>query len=238
MLPRFKHPENRAAGASAWYGTDGALDVQRPAGSHVLAHALVGAAAETGFAGNDDFNGAQQDGFGLFDLNQRRGVHLRSSRAFLHPVLHRQNLKVFADTLVERINLLAKRATGITVRRNGVVEELTASAEVVLSAGTVNSPQLLMLSGIGTAASLQRHGVRAPHELPGVCENLQDHPTVSVAMSNPAPSRMRCRGVRHRRWRWRRCASCSAGAACWRRTRPRPAASCAACPASRGPTFR
>jgi choline dehydrogenase len=185
VLPWFTRHENRADGASAFHGAGGALDVQRPAGNHPLAHALVDAAAEAGFARNDDFNGAAQDGFGLFELNQRHGVRLSSSRAFLHPVLHRPNLVVFADTLVERINLRGTRATGITVRHRGALEELTASAEVVLCAGTVNSPQLLMLSGIGAGAALQRSGVQGVHELPGVGANLQDHPTVSVAMSNP-----------------------------------------------------
>lgn len=185
VLPWFKRHENSTGGASAWHGTGGALDVQRPASNHVLAHALVDAAAEAGFARNDDFNGAAQDGFGLFDLNQRQGVRLSSSRAFLHPVLHRPNLQVFADTLVERIQLRGARATGITVRRKGVREELTASTEVVLSAGTVNSPQLLMLSGIGPAASLLKHGLATLHDLQGVGSNLQDHPTVSVAMDNP-----------------------------------------------------
>ncbi len=185
VLPWFKRHENRAGGASAWHGAGGVLDVQRPARNHLLAHALVDAAAEAGLARNDDFNGAQQDGFGLFELNQRQGVRLSSSRAFLHPVLHRPNLRVFADTLVERIQLRGKRATGITVQRHGAREELSASTEVVLSAGTVNSPQLLMLSGIGPAALLQRHGLRTLHDLPGVGANLQDHPTVSVAMDNP-----------------------------------------------------
>lgn len=185
VLPWFKRHENHAGGASPWHGAGGALDVQRPASNHVLAHALVDAAAQAGFARNDDFNGARQDGFGLFDLNQRQGVRLSSSRAFLHPVLNRPNLRVFSDTLVERIKLSGTRATGITVRRDGAREELTASTEVVLSAGTVNSPQLLMLSGIGAGASLQRHGLRTLHELPGVGANLQDHPTVSVAMDNP-----------------------------------------------------
>ena len=185
VLPWFKRHENHHRGASAWHGAGGALDVQLPAANHPLAHALVDAAVQAGFARNPDFNGAQQDGFGLFELNQRRGVRLSSSRAFLHPVLQRPNLTVFADTLVERITLRGPRATGVVVRRDGVREQLTASTEVVLSAGTVNSPQLLMLSGIGAAASLQRHGLQTLHELPGVGENLQDHPTVSVAMDNP-----------------------------------------------------
>jgi choline dehydrogenase-like flavoprotein len=185
VLPWFKRHENRRAGASTWHGASGALDVQRPAENHPLAHALVDAAAQAGFARNDDFNGAVQDGFGLFELNQRDGVRLSSSRAFLHPALHRPNLKLFTDTLVERIHLRGLRATGITLRNAAGRLDLSASAEVVLSAGTVNSPQLLMLSGIGDPDALQRHGIAVQHALPGVGANLQDHPTVSVAMDNP-----------------------------------------------------
>lgn len=151
----------------------------------MLAHAFVAAGVEAGYARNEDFNGAQQDGFGIFDLNQRDGVRLSSSRAFLHPVLHRSNLQVFADTLVDRIDLRGMRATGITVRRDGRRQDLTASAEVILAAGTVNSPQLLMLSGIGPHAALARHRIEVAHALPGVGANLQDHPTVSLAMDNP-----------------------------------------------------
>ncbi|HSW15919.1 MAG TPA: GMC family oxidoreductase N-terminal domain-containing protein [Ramlibacter sp.] len=185
VLPAFKRHENHHAGANTWHGAGGELDVQRLRDPHRLALGFVQAAREAGLRLNDDFNGAEQDGFGLFDLNQRHGVRLSSSRAFLHPVLSRPNLVVFADTLVERIVLRKGRATGITVRQRGERIELTASSEVVVSAGTVNSPQLLMLSGIGAPQDLERHGIAVTHALPGVGQNLQDHPTASVAMSNP-----------------------------------------------------
>ena len=185
VLPVYKRHENHAAGASAWHGAGGELDVQRPADNHVLAHAFVAAGVEAGYSRNEDFNGAQQDGFGIFDLNQRGGVRLSSSRAFLHPVLHRPNLRLFTDALVERVNLRGTRATGITVRREGRREDLTASADVIIAAGTVNSPQLLMLSGIGPQAALARHGIEVAHAMPGVGANLQDHPTVSLATTNP-----------------------------------------------------
>jgi choline dehydrogenase-like flavoprotein len=185
VLPVFKRQENRAAGANAFHGTGGELDVQRLRDPHPLALAFVDAAAQAGHARNDDFNGAAQDGFGLFELNQRDGVRLSSSRAFLHPVLGRPNLTVFADTLVERIRLQGGRAVGLTVRHAGERRELTAGTEIVISAGTVNTPQLLMLSGIGPAAALRPHGIEVLHELPGVGANLQDHPTVSLALANP-----------------------------------------------------
>jgi choline dehydrogenase len=185
VLAAYKRHENRAGKSSVFHGSGGELDVQRPSESNPLAHALVDAAVEADHHRSDDFNGERQDGFGVFELNQRNGVRLSSSRAFLHPVLNCPNLKVFADTPVERINLRGGRATGVTMRRHGRRQDLTASAEVVLAAGTVNSPQLLMLSGIGPGEMLHRHGVRVVHELTGVGANLQDHPTVSVAMTNP-----------------------------------------------------
>ncbi len=190
VLPAYKRQENYASiddmqARSDWHGTGGELDVQRPAESNPLAHAFVAAAAEAGHDRNEDFNGAKQDGFGIFDLNQRHGVRHSSSRAFLHSIASRGNLEIVTDALVERITLRGKRATGIVIRHNGQTSELTATTEVLLSAGTINSPQLLLLSGIGPAAALKRHDIAVVHDLPGVGANLQDHPTVSVAMTNP-----------------------------------------------------
>ncbi|MBL8347587.1 MAG: GMC family oxidoreductase N-terminal domain-containing protein [Rubrivivax sp.] len=188
VLPFYKRHEcydRHDAGKAAWHGRDGELHVQRPSESNPLAHAFVEAASEAGHALNDDFNGAQQDGFGVFDLNQRHGVRWSSSRAFLHPVMQRANLQVMTDALVERVRVEHGRARGITVRRGGERLEIDAGSEVILAAGTVNSPQLLMLSGIGPAQALRRHGIAVKQDLPGVGLNLQDHPTVSIAMENP-----------------------------------------------------
>ncbi len=185
VLPAFKRHENRAAGADAFHGVGGELDVQRLRSPHVLAHAFVDAAVQAGHAANDDFNGARQDGFGLFELNQRSGVRLSSSRAFLHPALARPNLTVYADALVERLRFEGRRAVGVALTRHGERLDLSCTREIVVSAGTVNTPQLLMLSGIGAAAHLERHGLPVVADLPGVGANLQDHPTVSLAMENP-----------------------------------------------------
>lgn len=186
VLPFFKRHEDYDRGANAWHGSGGELSVQRPPESNPLAHAFVQAAVEAGHAKNDDFNGAAQDGFGIFDLNQRGGVRWSASRAFLHPVLRRPNLTVFDEALVERIRLQGTRAVGVTLRRHGQAIDLDAGTEVILCGGAVNSPQLLMLSGIGPAAGLAAHGIRVLHELPGVGANLQDHPTVSLAVTNPS----------------------------------------------------
>ncbi|MES2482860.1 MAG: choline dehydrogenase [Pseudomonadota bacterium] len=185
VLPYFRKHENREAGANERHGSGGELDVQPLRDTNPLSHAFVEAATQAGHTHNPDFNGSEQDGFGLFELNQRNGLRLSSSRAFLHPVLHRPNLSVFADAMVERIVLQGRRAVGIALVQDGQAIELRASSEVVVCAGAVNSPQLLMLSGIGPAAMLRKHGIAVAHDLPGVGENLQDHPTVSVAMANP-----------------------------------------------------
>ncbi len=185
VLPFFKRHEDYDRAASRWHGTGGELSVQRPAESNPLAHAFVAAATEAGFERNDDFNGERQDGFGIFDLNQRDGVRWSASRAFLHPVLQRPNLRVYSDALVERIRFAGTRAVGITLRQLGGTLELDAGCEVILCAGTVNSPQLLMLSGVGPAG-IAAHGIDMIHECPGVGLNLQDHPTVSLAVENPS----------------------------------------------------
>jgi len=186
VLPWFMRHENHAGPASPLHGRGGELDVQQLRSSNPLARAFVTAAAEAGHARSADFNGQEQDGFGLFDLNQRDGVRLSSSRAFLHPVLHRPNLDLVTDTLVEKLRVVAGRAVGITIVRDGVRRGLDATREVILAAGTVNSPQLLLLSGIGPAADLARHGIAVVRDLPGVGGNLQDHPTASIAVANPS----------------------------------------------------
>lgn len=185
VLPFFKQQERYDRAPNEWHGSHGELCVQRPAESNPLAHAFVQAATQAGFDANDDFNGARQEGFGIFDLNQRHGVRWSASRAFLHPVINRPNLTVLDGSLVERVRMRGRRAVGVTIRRGGQQLELDAGTEVVLCGGTVNSPQLLMLSGIGPT-SITAHGIRLSHELPGVGGNLQDHPTISLAMTNPS----------------------------------------------------
>jgi choline dehydrogenase-like flavoprotein len=187
VLPDFRRHENRREhGNTGYHGTEGELDVQRPASFNPLSEAFVEAAIQAGHARNDDFNGPVQDGFGRYELNQRDGARLSNSRAFLHPALLRPNLHVFADTLVERVLLQGARAVGVQAVHRGERRALHAACEVVLAGGAINSPQLLMLSGIGPEASLRRHGVEVRHVLPGVGHNLQDHPTVFVSCTNPS----------------------------------------------------
>lgn len=186
VLPIFKGHERRRDGEDRYHGRIGELDVVKPRTTNFLTQAFVEAATTAGHRFNDDFNGANQDGFGVWDVNQRWGSRLSSSRAFLHPILNRKNLTVFTDCLVEKINIENGKAKGITVFSGGRAETLFCSSEVIVSAGAINSPQLLMLSGIGPASLLEQHGIRVHAHLPGVGENLQDHPSVPMAMPDPS----------------------------------------------------
>jgi choline dehydrogenase-like flavoprotein len=188
VLEAYKRQENRGSLGSAYHGTGGELDVVVPRSLNPLSHAFVAAAVQAGYARNDDFNGDAQDGFGPWEVNQRNGERLSSSRAFLHPVMSRPNLAILTDTFVERICLVRGRATGLAIVRRGRRSKLVASSEVILSCGTVNSPHLLMLSGVGPAEELRRLGIDVAIDLPGVGRNLQDHPSLVVAMADRSGS--------------------------------------------------
>lgn len=185
VLRAFKAQENFVDGASEFHGAGGALDVQRLRAPNPLAHAFVDSAVAAGYTRNADFNGAQQDGFGLFHVNHRHGTRLSSSRAFLHPVLGRPNLTVITDALVVRVRLAGRRAVGVTLRHDGRTRELTAGAETILAGGTINSAQLLLLSGLGAPDAIEPHGIAVAHAVPGVGHNLQDHPSAPLVRTDP-----------------------------------------------------
>ncbi|WP_278985463.1 GMC family oxidoreductase [Sphingobium yanoikuyae] len=186
VLPAFKSVENYAGPDRAWHGKGGELDVQKPKSWNPIASAIVDAAAQAGHHRNDDFAGVRQDGFGRYDLNQRNGTRLSSARAFLHPALGRGNLTVLDETLVRRILFDRGRAVGLEIEKEGARRTVSARREIILCAGATNSPQLLMLSGIGPQDHLKDMGIDLVHHLPGVGQHLQDHPTVHVAMENPS----------------------------------------------------
>lgn len=186
VLPAFKAVENYHGPDQPWHGKGGELDVEKPRSWNPIATAIVDAAAQAGHHRNTDFAGDRQDGFGRYDLNQRNGTRLSSARAFLHPALHRENLTVLDETMVRRILFDRGRASGIEVEKDGARRILTARREIILCAGATNSPQLLMLSGIGPQDHLRAMGIDLVHHLPGVGQHLQDHPTVHVAMENPS----------------------------------------------------
>ena len=175
VLPFFRGAEDFWRGADALHGSGGPLTVSPPRTVHPLSRALVEAASQCQLPLNDDFNGEAQDGFGLYDLTQKNGERWSSARAFLHPALHRPNLHVLSDVTCEGVRLEDRRAVAVKLSRDGERFEIPARREIVLAAGAIGSPQLLMLSGIGPGEALARHGIAVAHDLPGVGENLQDH---------------------------------------------------------------
>jgi choline dehydrogenase len=186
VLPAFKAVENYAGPDRAWHGKGGELDVQKPRSWNPIAGAIIDAAAEAGHHRNDDFAGERQDGFGRYDLNQRNGTRLSSARAFLHPALKRPNLTILDETMVRRILFDRGRAVGLEIEKHGAPGTISARREIILCAGATNSPQLLMLSGVGPRDHLRAMDIPLVHDLPGVGAHLQDHPTVHVAMENPS----------------------------------------------------
>ena len=184
VLASFKKQENHEAGADAFHGTGGELNVARLRWLNPLTRAFLAAAEETQHPRNADFNGAQQDGFGLNEVTQKNGRRWSSARAFLDPVRDRANLTVLHDALTLRVRMAGKRAVGVRVRVNGHERDLGARGEVILAAGAYNSPQVLLLSGIGPPNALAPHGIAVTHVLPGVGRNLHDHPSIWVHMED------------------------------------------------------
>ena len=185
VLPVFRRSEGHVERGGDYHGTGGELTVCRARGANPLFDAFVEAGREAGHPVNDDFNGAEQLGFGRYDFTIRRGKRCSTSTAFLRPVRHRRNLTIVTDCLVRRVVVQGGRATGVEVADRA--RSIRAAREVILCGGTVNSPQLLMLSGIGPGEELGRHGIEVVHELPGVGRNLQDHVDCVIAYACTKP---------------------------------------------------
>jgi choline dehydrogenase len=180
VLPYFKKSENQERGASEFHGVGGPVNVADPRYVNPLTRAFLAAAEEIGIARNSDFNGAEQDGAALYQVTQKNGARWSAADGYLQPARERSNLTVLTGAHATRVLIEGKRVVGVAFLRGGVAEEARADREVILAGGTVNSPQLLMLSGIGPASELQGAGISPMHDLPGVGKNLQDHPMVSV----------------------------------------------------------
>ena len=176
VLPYFKRMESYSGGGDAYRGSDGPLKVSRPAVANPIFSSFVTAGGQAGYPVTEDINGYLQEGFGRLDSTIHRGRRWSASRAYLAPARLRPNLKVVTGAHVTKIQIEGGHATGIIYRKGAKRHHATAQSEVILSAGAVASPQLLMLSGIGPAAHLSDHGIELVHDLPGVGENLQDHP--------------------------------------------------------------
>ncbi|MBV7485148.1 GMC family oxidoreductase [Bordetella sp. BOR01] len=175
VLPFFKRSERHEAGESEYHGGSGELCVSELRNDHPYCHAWLEAGAEAGFGRNPDFNGARTEGLGSYQLTLRGHWRCDAASAFLAPVLERPNLTVLTGVHVTRVLIRHGRATGVEWLRDGMIESARASAEVLLAAGALQTPQLLQLSGIGPAGLLQQHGIGVHADLAGVGENLQDH---------------------------------------------------------------
>jgi choline dehydrogenase len=180
VLPYFKKSEHQERGASEYHGTGGAMNVADLRHINPLTRAFLSAAGEIGISSNPDFNGAIQDGAGLNQVTQKNGRRQSAADAYLRPALARPNLTLVTRAHATRILLEKQSAVGVAYVREGVKNEARADREIILAGGAINSPQLLLLSGIGPAEELEGAGVRALHDLPGVGKNLQDHVMVSV----------------------------------------------------------
>ena len=180
VLPYFKKSENQERGASEFHTVGGPMNVADLRTVNPLTHAFLAGAEEIGIPINPDFNGAKQEGAGLNQVTQKNGRRVSAADAFLKPAMKRANLTVVIRAHATRVLLEKNRALGITYLKDGAVRQARAEAEVILSGGSINSPQLLLLSGIGPADELHRAGVAPVHNLPGVGRNLQDHLMVSV----------------------------------------------------------
>jgi choline dehydrogenase len=177
VLPFFRRSESfgGTGGEPEYHGRDGPLPVADQRSPNPMTHAFVAAGKSLGLARRDDINGVDQDGIGLTHVNQKNGRRWSAADAFLRPAMRRQNLNVATECLVHGVTFDGRRATGVTYARHGAVVAAQATREVVLCAGTIGSPQILMLSGIGPAASLSDLGIPVVAESPGVGQNLQDH---------------------------------------------------------------
>ncbi len=176
VLPYFIRAEDNENGPSTYHGGAGPLAVSNIREVHPLSRLFVAAGVAAGVPANSDFNGVTQEGIGLLQVTQRNGRRCSSATAYLRPAERRPNLSVVTEAHASRILCEGHRATGIEYELGHERKRAHASREVIVCAGAVNSPQLLMLSGIGPAAHLREHGVGVVLDLPGVGENLQDHP--------------------------------------------------------------
>jgi choline dehydrogenase len=185
-MPYFRRAEDNSRGASAYHGVGGPLSVSDLRYKSPACEAFIQAAQEQGAKANDDFNGPRQDGVGWYQTTIRNGRRCSAATAYLHPAMTRENLTVQTDALVTKVLIENNRAVGVNYLHHGEPTTARAEAEVILSGGAVNSPQLLMLSGIGPAEHLIEMGIDVVAESRGVGQNLSDHPVLPVVWSTPS----------------------------------------------------
>ena len=190
VLPYFKRMEAwddaGHGGDPAWRGRDGPLHVTRGTMANPLTRAFIAAGVQAGYPRTDDYNGERQEGFGPFEMTVHKGRRWSAANAYLRPALKRDNCDLVRG-FVRRVVVEAGRATGVEIARAGRTELVHARAEVILAASAINSPKLLMLSGIGPAAHLAEHGIAVVADRPGVGANLQDHLELYIQMAASQP---------------------------------------------------
>ena len=185
VLPYFKRAEHNERGADDFHGSGGPLNVMDLPAPNRHTPDFVRAGVEAGFSENPDFNGAEQEGVGRYQVTHRQGERFSAAKAYLTPHLGRPNLTVLSNAHATRIRFAGRRAVGVEVRIDGVTRSLDARREVLLAAGALQSPQLLMLSGVGPGAQLQAHQIPVLHDLPGVGRHLHDHVDVVQVVQAP-----------------------------------------------------
>lgn len=186
VLPYFKRMENSHGGQDGWRGTDGPLHIQRGRRDNPLFKAFVDAGHQAGFEVTEDYNGQKQEGFGPMEQTIHNGRRWSAANAYLKPALKRPNVKLVKG-LARKIILEGKRAVGVEIEAGRTFSTIRARREVIIAASSINSPKLLMLSGIGPAAQLKEHGIDVVADRPGVGQNLQDHLEVYIQQECTQP---------------------------------------------------
>jgi choline dehydrogenase-like flavoprotein len=189
VLPYFRRAEDNNRFAAPYHGVGGPLGVSESQSDNPLRQIWLQAAREADFPLNEDFNGATQEGVGLYQVTARNGERCSAARAYIYPILkNRPNLRVETHAYATQLMFEDQRAVGLEYRRGGEIRQLRARREVIVSCGVFQTPQLLLLSGIGQPENLKKLGISVRHALPGVGQNLQDHPDFVFAYSSDDPN--------------------------------------------------
>ncbi len=187
VLPYFKRAEHQTRGPDEFHATGGPLCVSDVQEGHPICEAFIKACNEAGYKRNDDFNGKDQDGVGYHQTTINNGRRCSTAVGYLHPAMKRPNLRVVTHAHTQKVVFEGKRATGVAYRQNGVDRVASARKEVILCAGAIGSPQILLLSGIGPQAHLAEMGIPVVHHLAGVGQNLQDHYSAAIKLKCTQP---------------------------------------------------
>jgi choline dehydrogenase-like flavoprotein len=186
VLPYFRRAEHNERIRDEYHGNDGPLNVMDLRSPSKITQPFIDAGREAGYRITDDFNGAEQEGIGQYQVTHRNGERFSAAKAYLTPNLGRKNLTVFTGAHTTRVLFEGRRATGVEFRRDGRLEQIGARHEVLMAAGALQTPQILMLSGVGPGDELAKMGIGIVHDLPGVGRNLHDHLDAVQVVDAPA----------------------------------------------------